>query len=56
MMVILWFIAYVTEFPFADKISKLPVKNDYQPQTEKYVGEEDVHTSAWDLKRQFKSL
>ena len=30
------------------------VSSDIQPLTEKYVGEEDIHISAWDLKRQYK--
>ena len=47
-------------FLFADKINKLPEENqkyvnsDNQPSTEKYVGEEDIHISAWDSKKGYK--
>ena len=40
-------------FPFADNINKLRkyVGSDNQPYIEKYVGEEDIDISAWDLKK-----
>ena len=41
-------------FPFADKINKLPEKNETSHKQKNTWGEEDVRISAWDLKRQYK--
>ena len=41
-------------FPFADKISKLPEKKRKYVSSDNQPYEEDIHISAWDLKRQYK--